>query len=140
MLKRYWWFALIVALIFLLAASGLAHAQDCATARTDEGEFSVCYATFTPTPAAPTATETPRPTATATATPVPPTNTPTRTPTNTTAPTNTLTPVPPASVSSTQFYRGINLNGPAVTIDGNAWAAGATATNWTMASVTLRGC
>jgi hypothetical protein len=49
---------------------------------------------------------------------------PTHTPTITSTP--TTTPVP----GSSTFYRAINLNGPALTIDGNAWDAG-TATGFT---------
>lgn len=106
------------------------------------GAFSTSTAIATQTPTqtftpAPTRTNTPTPNATlgtptATNTPAPPTNTPSLTPTNTTAPTQTNTPVPPASVSSTQFYRGINLGGPAVSIDGNLWQAGANASNLTI--------
>ena len=104
------------------------------------GAFSTSTAIATQTP---TNTSTPLPTLTRTSTPgpgtptstataAPPTNTPTRTPTNTTVPTATNTPVPPGSVASTQFYRGINLGGPAVTVDGNLWQPGATASNFTI--------
>lgn len=126
--RRYWWYIAAFILIVALAAIGMyvqAHAQDCATARTDQGEFSVCYSTFTPTPAAPTATETPQPTATeaatatATNTPVPPTNTATATatsaPTNTPAPTVAGGPLTLAILGDSFYdeYRGTdNRGGP----------------------------
>lgn len=59
----------------------------------------------------PTPTNTPTPTATLTNTP-----TPTQTTTPTPTPTSTPTPTPDYS-----FYKGINLNGNAVTVEGNTW-------------------
>ena len=85
--------------------------------------------TPTSTPLPPTATFTPTNTpvaATATSTP---TNTPvpasaTFTPTNTPVPpTATFTPTATTSGGSSGFYRAINLNGPALVIDGNLWEA-----------------
>jgi chitinase len=93
--------------------------------------------TNTPTPTdtntptnTPTNTATPTNTNTPTNTPTPTsTNTPTNTPTNTATPTSTNTPTNTPTPTSTNtptpagptFYRGINLNGPALVIDGNAW-------------------
>ena len=99
--KRYWWYIAAFLLIVALAAIGMyvqAQAQDCATARTDEGEFSVCYATFTPQPTAPA--ETP-PTSTATAAA---TETATSAPTS--APTST-----PTSAPAADLLRGVAVLG-----------------------------
>jgi hypothetical protein len=75
----------------------------------------------------PTATFAPG-TPTRTPTPAPPTNTPTNTATPTNTPANTATPTNTAApVASSQFYRGINLNGGAQTVDGNAWVSPADA-------------
>jgi hypothetical protein len=77
------------------------------------------------------ATATPTNTPTATPTPGGPTATPTHTPTASNTPTASSTPTAtPTSGSGTSFYRAINLNGPALTIDGNAWQA-STAANYT---------
>jgi RHS repeat-associated protein len=72
-----------------------------------------------------TPTNTPSATSTPTATPTPggPTATPTHTPTATNTPTASSTPTATTAGGGTSFYRAINLNGPAVTIDGNAWQA-----------------
>ena len=87
-------------------------------------------ATNTPLPATPTNTPIPpTPTFTPTNTPLPvtPTNTPVP-PTNTPAVTHTPlppnTPIPPTATPTNAFYRAINFNGGALTIDGNAWEAG----------------
>ena len=91
---------------------------------------------------APVPTSTPTRTNTRTITPggptLTPTNTPTRTntatitntPTNTATATNTFTPTITPTPGNTTFYRAINVNGPALTIDGNPWEAG-TAPNFT---------
>jgi hypothetical protein len=67
----------------------------------------------------PAATNTPTHTTTFT-----PTRTPTTTMTTTATRTSTVTSTP--VVGSANFYRGVNLNGPAITINGNNWAAGST--------------
>jgi hypothetical protein len=56
---------------------------------------------------------------------------PTATPVTTSMPTNTPTNTAMPGGGSATFYRGVNLNGPALTIDGNAWAASASAPNFT---------
>jgi hypothetical protein len=66
------------------------------------------------------------PTATHTSTP---THTPTSTATPTSTPTNTATPTSTPG-SSITFYRAINVNGPALALDGNPYEAG-TAANFT---------
>ncbi|MFN8420062.1 MAG: hypothetical protein U0528_12590 [Anaerolineae bacterium] len=93
--------------------------------------------TFTPSATlTPSATFTPSFTSTATNTPLPPTATFTATATNTPLPptatstrTNTATNTP---VPTLVFYRGINLGGPALVVDGNNWEANSgTTTNLT---------
>ncbi|MCC7451116.1 MAG: hypothetical protein IT324_27130, partial [Anaerolineae bacterium] len=79
------------------------------------GTFTASTPTFTPTGTLPTNT----PTRT-------PSNTPTSTPTHTATGTQTSTPVP----ANLTFYRAINFNGPALTIDNNTWE-GSTAPNYT---------
>jgi hypothetical protein len=75
-----------------------------------------------------TSTRTNTPTHTITPTPSS-TNTPTETPTNTATATDTATATPTPTFTATftptplspTFYRGINLNGPALVIDSNPW-------------------
>jgi hypothetical protein len=95
-----------------------------ATATRTPTRTSTPRTTSTPTRTA-TRTSTPTHTATSTSTPLA-TSTPTRTATSTPAPTNT-----PSSGSST-FYRAIDVNGLAITLDGNAWTANNGAANFTM--------
>jgi beta-mannanase len=94
---------------------------------------STLTSTLPPTTVAPTATLTSTPTAT-----VAITNTPTATYTSTRVAPNTPTTLPTMAPTSTPvsggtpgFYRAINLNGPAVVIDGNRWEE-STAANYTL--------
>jgi hypothetical protein len=80
-------------------------------------------------------------TATNMATAIPVTNTPTNTatiaPTSTPGSTVTAVPTnPPTSGGASSFFRAINLNGPALVIDGNSWE-GSTAANYSISGMTF---
>jgi WD40 repeat protein len=85
-----------------------------------------------PTPTDPSPTDTP-PTSTPPSSSSTPTSSPTSVPSATPTSPASPTPAPPTSTpsgTSLTFQRGINFGGDALTIDGNAWEAGASAPNF----------